>query len=85
MANTHIWIKTREASELRKFALDAEVLDIGPRDAILGLSWLRENGISIDTVKRHLVHQDFSIQCRHHEIPIVSVLDENHVDDASDT
>ena len=38
VANTHIWIKTREASELRKFALDAEVLDIGPRDAILDLS-----------------------------------------------
>ena len=30
VANMHIWIKTREASELRKFALDAEVLDIGP-------------------------------------------------------
>ena len=38
VANTHIWIKIREASELRKFALDTEVLDIGPWDAILGLS-----------------------------------------------
>ena len=32
-----------------KFAMDAEVLDIGNRDVILGLSWLTENGFSVDT------------------------------------
>ena len=34
---------------LGKFAMDAEVLDIGNRDVILGLSWLREYGFSVDT------------------------------------
>ena len=34
---------------LGKFAIDAEVLDIGNRDVILGLSWLTENGFSMDT------------------------------------
>ena len=34
---------------LDKFAMDAEVLDIGNRDVILGLSWLTENGFSMDT------------------------------------
>ena len=29
-----------------KFGMDAEVLDIGNRDVILGLSWLTENGFS---------------------------------------
>ena len=29
-------------SVLGKFAMDAEVLDIGNRDVILGLSWLTE-------------------------------------------
>ena len=37
------------SSVLGKFAMDAEVLDIGNRDVILGLSWLTENGFSVDT------------------------------------
>ena len=84
MINTQISIKTRKASELRPLALDAEVVDIGTRDAIIGLSWLVDNDISIDTPKRLLKHPDFTIQCRHHLIPIVSLLEETHVDDASD-
>ena len=40
VANTHIWIKTGEVSELKKFTLDTKVLDIGLQDTILGLSWL---------------------------------------------
>ena len=31
------------SSVLGKFAIDAEVLDIGNRDIILGLSWLTQN------------------------------------------
>ena len=79
MTNTHILIKMREASELRIFALDAEVADIGPRDAIIGLSWLVRNEISIDTVKHLLRHPEFTTQCRHCLIPIVSVLQEDPV------
>ena len=33
-----------EASVLDGFTLDAEVLDIGKRDVILGHSWLEEYG-----------------------------------------
>ena len=35
---------TTSATVLGKFSLDAEVLDIGNKDCILGLSWLTENG-----------------------------------------
>ena len=34
---------------LGKFSLDAEVLDIGNKDCILGLSWLTENDFLVDT------------------------------------
>ena len=33
---------------LSKFAMDAEVLDTGNRDVILGISWLTENRIAVD-------------------------------------
>src|SRR5258706_749272 len=42
------------SSALVRFAMDAEVLDIGNRDIILGLSWLTENGFSVDTQDRCL-------------------------------
>ena len=42
------------SSVLGKFAMDAEVLDIGNRDVILGLSWLTENGFSVHTQDRCL-------------------------------
>ena len=41
-------------SVLEKFRMDAEVLDIENRDPILGLSWLTENGFSVDTQDRCL-------------------------------
>ena len=37
-----------------QFAMDAEVLDIGNRDVILGLSWLTENGFLVDSQDRCL-------------------------------
>ena len=37
------------ASVVGKFVMDSEVLDIGNRDVILGLSWLTENWFSVDT------------------------------------
>ena len=39
---------------LCKFAINAEVLDIGNRNIIFGLSWLAENGFSADTQNRCL-------------------------------
>jgi len=41
-----------EGSLLSRFILDAEVLDIGKRDVILGLSWLEEHGFWVDTQAR---------------------------------
>ena len=47
--------KVRDSSTvLGKFAMDAEVLDIGNRDVILGLSLLAENRFSVDTQDRCL-------------------------------
>ena len=40
------------SSVMGKFAMDAEVIDIGNSDVILGLSWLTENGFSVDTQDR---------------------------------
>ena len=37
---------------LGKFSCDIEVMDIGNNDCILGLSWLTENGILVDTQER---------------------------------
>ena len=37
-----------------KFSLDAEVLDIGNEDCILGLTWLTEDGFLVDTQERCL-------------------------------
>ena len=34
-----------------EFQLDAEVLDIGSRQLVIGLSWLRENGFILDPIK----------------------------------
>ena len=42
------------SSVLEKFPIDAEVLNIGNRDVILGLFWLTENGFSVDTQDRCL-------------------------------
>ena len=39
---------------LGKFAMDADVFDIGNRDVILGLSLLTENAFSVDTQDRCL-------------------------------
>ena len=39
---------------LDNFALDAEVLNIGNKDCILGLSWLTENDCLVDVQERCL-------------------------------
>ena len=44
MVSTKLGIRNRE------FQLDAEVLDLGGRQLIIGLSWLRENGFILDPV-----------------------------------
>ena len=62
---------------LGKFSLDAEVLDIGNKDCILGLSWLTENGFLVDTQERCLRNaiSGLVIPCSVRWIPSVTVLD----------
>jgi len=62
---------------LGKFPLDAEVLDIGKRDIVLGLSWLKENGFVVDPMDRCLrnVDKGLVLPCSVRWIPSVSLLD----------
>ena len=50
---------------LGKFALDAEVLDIGIKYMVLGLSWLKENGFVVDIMGRCLRNVDKSLVLRY--------------------
>ena len=62
---------------LSKFSLYAEVLDIGNKDCILGLSWLTGNGFLVDTQERCLRNaiSGLGIPCSVRWIPSVTVLD----------
>ena len=61
---------------LGKYSLDAEVLDIGKKDVVLGLSWLRENGFVVDPMDRCLrnVSTGLVIPCSVRWIPTVSLI-----------
>ena len=60
-------------NELTDFEFNAEVLEMGPREMILGLSWLEENDFHIDTHGRKLYRHegDLQIQCRERLIPLI--------------
>ena len=68
---------TTSATVLSKVSLDAEVLDIGNKDRILGISWLMENGLCVDMQERCLRNAilDLVIPCSVRWIPSVTVLD----------
>ena len=64
-------VRTQFSIGNRELQLDAEVLDIGSRQLVIGLSWLRENGFILDPIKRTLTRSDsYSIQCS--EVPKVT-------------
>ena len=71
------------SSILGKFAMDAEVLDIGNRDVILGLSLLTENGFSVDTQDRCLrnVNTGQVIPYSVRWIPEVLIMEEEPLED----
>ena len=62
---------------LCKFSLDAEVLDIGNKDRILGVSWLTVNAFLVDTSERCLRNaiSGLVIPCSVSWISLVTVLD----------
>ena len=68
---------------LCKFAMDAEVLDIGNRNVILGLSWLTETGFSVNTQDRCLrnVNAGQVIPCSVRWIPDVLIMEEEPLED----
>ena len=59
------------------FQLDAEVLtNMGNRQLILGLSWLRENGFMINPVKRTLEHTTgYSIKCSELNLSKITIIE----------
>ena len=61
---------------LGKFSLDAEVLDIGKKDVVLGFSWLKENGFVVNPMDRCLrnVSTGLVIPCSVSCIPTVSLI-----------
>ena len=63
----------------RTFQLHAEVLNIGRRDMILGLSWLEENGFNIDAAGRRIWREEdnYEVKCRERKIPMIEVLKED--------
>ena len=71
------------SSVLGKFAMDEEVLDIGNRDVILGLSWLMENAFSVDTRDRCLrnINTGQVIPCSVRWIPDVLVMEVEPLED----
>ena len=71
------------SSTLSKFDMDAEVLVIGNRDVIWGLSWLTENGFSVDTQDRCLRNVNTSqvIPCSVRCIPEVLIMEEEPLED----
>jgi len=64
VVNTMIQI-FQDKAFIGKFSLDAEVLDIGDKDLILGLSWLVKNEFIVDTEGRCLrnVNTGMVIKC----------------------
>ena len=69
---------------LGNFAMDAEVLEIGNMDVILGLSWLTENRFSVDTQDRCLrnVNTGQVIPCSVRWIPEVLKMEEEPLEDS---
>ena len=63
--------------------MDAEVLDIGNRDVMLGLSWLTENRFSVDTQYRCLrnVNNGQVICCSVRWIPEGLIIEEKPLED----
>ena len=54
-----------------KFLLDAEVFDIGQKEVVLGLSWLKENGFSVDIPNSRLISSTTVILCSVKNLPSV--------------
>ncbi len=57
----------------RRRRLHADVLDVGNREVILGMVWLRENRVKIDCVRNHLEFEDGEVwKCDPYPLPTIN-------------
>ena len=56
---------------VNKFLLDAEVYDIGQKEVVLGLSWLKENGFLVDVPNSRLISSTIVIPCSIKNLPSI--------------
>ena len=56
---------------VNKFLLDAEVFNIGQKEVVLGLSWLKENGFSVDVPNSRLISSTTVIPCSVKNLPSI--------------
>ena len=73
MVSTMLYMRNRE------FQLDAEVLNLGGRQLVIGLSWLRENGFILDPVKRTLEKAGCVVQCSELNLPKVTFIEASNL------
>ena len=68
--------KSSPSLSFNKFSLDAEVFDIGQKNVILGLSWLKENGFCVDVPNSRLVNEisGVVIPCTTRYLPSITLL-----------
>ena len=66
-------------NNLLDFSVDTEVLDIGYREMIIGLSWLQEHDFCIDMGRRLIWRKtnDFQVLCRERKIPRIEIIHKN--------
>ena len=65
---------TPNATEMKMFDLDVEVVNIGSRDLILGTSWLEENKLDVSMHERRLIHKDYCIMGDAYSIPTIALM-----------
>ena len=77
VVNSHFSFTTLKHNN--QYSIDAEVLDIGHRDMIIGLSWLKENAFSVDIPNQQLVNNTTGviISCNARHIPTVSLMEQH--------
>ena len=74
MVNVHCTIGNK------RFKVNAEVLNLGGRQLILGLSWLRENGFVVNPMQQSLDsvndrNPSYSIKCSKLRLPRITPID----------
>ena len=74
ITNTSIPDPSLKPNITNKFVLDAEVFDIGQKEVILGLSWLKENGFSVDVPNSRLISPSMIIPCTIKHLPSIQLI-----------